>query len=359
MRVLHVDSARTWRGGQNQVLLAARGMSQAGHDVAVACHEGGALEHRVQEEEGLATLPVTFRGDFSPFAALAMRRHVGAFRPDVIQLHDPHAVRAGLLGMRGLQQLVVATRRVDFPLRRAFSRWKYRSCGRVIAVSRAVERVLERDGIPAEIVRLVYEGVSDRSPQAGGRDQLEALGVRPDALVVGNVAALTEHKDHDTLIRAAALVVERQPQARFVIVGDGELRASLAALAASLGVTDHVVFTGFRRDIDRLMPAFDVFCLSSVLEGLGTSLLDAMSFSRAIVATRAGGISEAVADGETGSLVPPRDFRALAAALLELLNDADRRAACGAAGRKRFETHFTAERMVEGTLTVFEELLAC
>jgi glycosyltransferase involved in cell wall biosynthesis len=175
---------------------------------------------------------------------------------------------------------------------------------------------------------------------------------------VGNVAALTEHKDHDTLIRAAAQVVERQPRARFVIVGDGELREPLTALAASLGLAEHVVFTGFRRDIDRLMPAFDVFCLSSILEGLGTSLLDAMSFSRPIVATRAGGISEAVADGETGLLVVPRDIGGLAVALLELLNDADRREAYGVAGRQRFDTHFTAERMVEETLTVYEELLA-
>ena len=116
-------------------------------------------------------------------------------------------------------------------------------------------------------------------PSPADADQLEALGVPGDALVVGNVAALTEHKDHDTMIRAAAQVVERQPRARFVIVGDGELRESLGALAASLGVAEHVVFTGFRKDIDRLMPAFDVFCLSSILEGLGTSLLDAMSFS--------------------------------------------------------------------------------
>ena len=356
MKVLHVDSARTWRGGQNQVLLAARGMAHAGHDVAVACHGGGALEHRAKEA-GLATLPVTFRGDLSPFAALALRRYVRAFRPHVIQLHDPHAVSAGLFGTRGMGQPVVATRRVDFPMNRAFSRWKYRSCGRVIVVSRAIERVLKRDGIPAETVRLVHEGVPDRPAQSGGRAELGALGVPGDALVVGNVAALTEHKDHDTLIRAAAQVVERQPRTRFVIVGDGELREPLTALAASLGVAEHVVFTGFRRDTDRLMPAFDVFCLSSILEGLGTSLLDAMSFSRPIVATRAGGISEAVADGETGLLVAPRDIGALAVALLELLNDPDRREAYGIAGRQRFDRHFTAERMVEETLTVYEELL--
>ena len=357
MRVLHVDSARSWRGGQNQVLLAARGMADAGHEVAVACHARGALENRAQEA-GLATLPVTFRGDLSPFAALALRRYVGAFRPNVIQLHDPHAVSAGVFGTRGLDQPIVATRRVDFPMSRAFSRWKYRSCGRVIVVSQAIERVLKRDGIPAETVRLVYEGVPHRPAQPGGRDQLEALGVPGDALVVGNVAALTEHKDHDTMIRAAAQVVERQPRARFVIVGDGELRESLGALAASLGVAEHVVFTGFRKDIDRLMPAFDVFCLSSILEGLGTSLLDAMSFSRPIVATRAGGISEAVADGETGLLVPPGDVGALAESLLELLNDTDLGRAYGAAGRQRFDTHFTADRMVEETLAVYDELLA-
>ncbi len=357
MRVLHVDSASSWRGGQTQVLLAARGMARAGHEVAVACQGGGALQDRAQQA-GLATRPVTFRGDLSPFAALALRRYVSAFRPDVIQLHDPHAVSAGLLGTSGLRLAVVATRRVDFPLRRAFSRWKYRSCGRLIVISRAIGRVLERDGIRAESMRLVYEGVPDRPAPPGGRDQLDALGVPRDALVVGNVAALTGHKDHDTLIRAAALVLERQPRAHFVIVGDGELREALAALAASLGIADRLLFAGFREDIDRLLPAFDVFCLSSMLEGLGTSLLDAMSFSRPIVATRAGGISEAVTNGETGLLVAPRDARALAAALLELLNDADRRKAYGAAGRTRFDAHFTDERMVEETLAVYDELLA-
>ena len=127
--------------------------------------------------------------------------------------------------------------------------------------------------------------------------------------VVGNVAALTDHKDHATLVEAMALLRPRSPEARFVIVGEGELRPALEGLARERGASDRVVFAGFRTDLDRLLPAFDVFCLSSRLEGLGTSLLDAMAFARPVVATAAGGIPEAVEDGVTGRLVRRRGTR--------------------------------------------------
>jgi glycosyltransferase involved in cell wall biosynthesis len=169
---------------------------------------------------------------------------------------------------------------------------------------------------------------------------------------VGNVAALTDHKDHATLLEAAALVSARRPEARFVIVGDGERRAELEARARALGTAERVIFAGFRDDVDRLLPAFDVFCLSSHLEGLGTSLLDAMCFARPVVATAAGGIPEAVLDGVTGRVVPVRDVRALADALVEVLSHPERREAMGRAGRERFLERFTADAMVEATLRV-------
>jgi L-malate glycosyltransferase len=117
-----------------------------------------------------------------------------------------------------------------------------------------------------------------------------------------------------------------------------------------------LVFAGFRHDLDRLFPAFTVFCLSSHMEGLGTSLLDAMAFSRAVVATSAGGIPEAVEDGVTGRVVPVRDPAALADALVETLADPVRAAALGAAGRRRFEERFTAERMVDETIAAYDGL---
>jgi len=353
MRVLHVDSARGWRGGQGQVLLTALGMAARGHSVLLACQKGGVLQQRAREA-GVATVALRFAGDLSPAAWLGLRGAAHRFRPDVLQLHDPHALVPGLLAAPQAVR-AVATRRVDFPLRGPPSKAKYRRCHRVIAVSRSIADVLRSDGLPPDRIRVVHEGVKDRPAQAGGREALRALGIPSDALVIGNVAALTDHKDHATLLAAAAKVVTRLPEARFVILGEGELRPALEAYAAQLGLGARCLFLGFRTDLDLLIPAFDVFCLSSHMEGLGTSLLDAMCFGRPIVATAAGGIPEAVEDGRSGTLVPARDAEALAGALLELLASPERRAAFGAAGRHLFEQRFTDARMVEQTLRVLEE----
>ncbi len=353
MRVLHVDTARSWRGGQNQVLLAARGMRALGHDARLACRAGGELERRARAA-GLPVAALRFSGDLGPLGLLGLWRVVRRFRPEVLQLHDPHAVSAGWLAAGRAPR--VATRRVDFALHGALSRRKYAACRRVVAVSAAIRAVLRQGGLAEDRLRLVYEGVPDRPPQPGGHEALRELGVPAGALVVGHVAALTDHKDQRTLLRAAAEVLRQGAPACFVIVGEGELRGELERLAAELGLGSRCLFAGFRADLDRLLPAFDVFCLSSHMEGLGTSLLDAMCFARPIVATAAGGIPEAVADGVTGRLAPPRDPAALAAALLEALGSAERRGAWGAAGRARFERLFTAERMVEQSLAVYAEV---
>jgi glycosyltransferase involved in cell wall biosynthesis len=351
VKVLHVDTAAGWRGGQNQVLLSALGMATRGHEIAVACRAGGILEGRAQSA-GLDVFALPFRGDWSPSAAIGLARLARRIAPDVVHAHDPHALAAALV----VRAPRIASRRVDFAVKGRASRWKYARCERVLAVSEAVAAVLRRDGVARERVRVVYEGVPDRRPDPGGRAILESLGVPMTSPVVGTVAALTDHKDHATLLSAAAGVAARVPAARFVIVGDGERKAALVAQAGELGLQDRVVFAGFRTDLDRLVPAFDVFCLSSKMEGLGTSLLDAMCFGRPVVATDAGGIPEAVEDGVTGRVVPVQDPAALAAALVAVLTDPSLRARLGAAGRQRFESRFSADRMVDSTLAVYDEL---
>jgi glycosyltransferase involved in cell wall biosynthesis len=356
LRVLHLDSASRWRGGQNQVLLTLEGMTRRGHEAALAARGDGPLETRARTE-GLRVSGVPFRGDLWPPAILALVRIIGRERPGVLLLHDPHAVSAGLVAARlAGGPAVVAVRRVDFPLRGTLSRRKYAACDRVIVVSRAIRSVLEAGGLTASRLRLVYEGVPDRTPQPGGREELASLGIPPGVPVVGNVAALTAHKDHATLVGAMAKLRTRLPEARLVVAGEGELRPALEALARELGLADRIVFAGFRRDLDRILPALSVFCLSSHLEGLGTSLLDAMCFGLPVVATAAGGIPEAVEDGVTGRVVPPREPAALCAALAAVLEDEERRLALGRAGRQRFLQRFTADRMVEETLRVLEEL---
>ena len=355
-RVLHVDTAPSWRGGQNQVLLTAQGIAARGVASPIACRRGGELESRARAV-GADVRPLPFRGDLWPPAILVLARLLRRERPDALLLHDPHAVSAGLVAARLAGRVPrVAVRRVDFPLRGVFSRAKYAACDRVIVVSQAIGSVVERGGVSPGRLRLVYEGVPDRGPSEGGREALLALGVPPGVPVIGNVAALTGHKDQATLVEAMALLRPRLPEARLVIVGEGELRGALEAQVRERSLADRVVFAGFRRDLDRLLPAFSVFCLSSHLEGLGTSLLDAMAFGLPVVATAAGGIPEAVENGVTGRVTPPGDPGALADALASVLGDEERRRAYGAAGRKRFLELFTADHMVEETLRVVEEV---
>jgi glycosyltransferase involved in cell wall biosynthesis len=150
--------------------------------------------------------------------------------------------------------------------------------------------------------------------------------------------------------------VRQVPDARFVIAGEGELRPALERQIKEHRLEKHVLLAGFRPDVLSVHKAFDLFVMSSVTEGLGTSLLDAMACAKPVVATTAGGIPEVVVDGETGLLVPPRDHHALADAIVRLLNDAGLRARLGEAGLARVRERFTAERMVQDTLRVYGQL---
>ena len=193
----------------------------------------------------------------------------------------------------------------------------------------------------------------------GTRADLRVFGIGDRDFVVGNVAALTEQKDHETLLVAAQRLVAAEPSARVLVFGEGQLRPQLEERAKALGLGAAVVFAGFRPDVERFIPHFDAFCLSSQKEGLGTSLLDAMCFSRPIVATAAGGIPEVVIDGVNGRLVPVKDPEKLAAGLIEVLRASpEQRKKWGAAGRERFLASFSVERMVDETLGVYDGALS-
>ena len=354
MRILHVDTATEWRGGQNQIVITAEGQASRGHDVKIFANQKGALAARARQAHLAVHEASIGRGDLSWRTWRSVHAAVRACAPDVIHVHESHGLLASILAARAAspRPRLIASRRVDFSLK-AMSRLKYRRMDKVLAVSRAVRDVLIQGGLAKDQVILVHEGVKDRPPAPGGIEILRAMGIPEGAPVVGNVAQLVDHKDHATLLQAAALVVKTRPECRFVICGDGPLKSDLVALSRSLGLDAQVTFAGFRADLDALIPSFDVFCLSSHLEGLGTSVLDAMCFSRPVVATSAGGIPDAVVDRETGRLVTPRDAQALAVALLETLESPSTIERYGQAGRARFLRELTSDAMVHATLAAY------
>ncbi|MCY4075118.1 MAG: glycosyltransferase, partial [Acidobacteria bacterium] len=326
---------------------------------ALAAHPRGELYRRADGEADL--FPLAAGGELAPRAAWRMWRLLGRLRPAVVHAHDAHglAVAAAACALTGAERpLLVASRRVDFHVRRnPLSRWKYGRVDRFLCASDAIRRMLIEDGVAAEKTVVVHEGVDvDRIAGLPSLDPHRELGLPAGAPVVGNIAALVPHKGQPDLLDAAARVVAQVPEARFVIVGAGELEGALVKQIARLGLERHVVLTGFRTDALSLLKGFDVFVMSSVTEGLGTSVLDAMACGRAVVATRAGGIPESVVDGETGLLVPVRDPAALASAVVRLLRDASLRGALGRAGRTRARARFSAARMVAETAAAYEAL---
>jgi glycosyltransferase involved in cell wall biosynthesis len=358
---LHIDTARTWRGGQNQVLVTLLGLRALGHRTLLVANSEGELRQRAAE--GLDLVELVPRTEMDLGAAWRLTRLLKRTRPDVLHAHDPHGVAMAALALSmstaPVKPRLVAARRVDFHLRRsALSRWKYRQVDCFICASEAIRRILIADGIPAARAVTVHEGVDlDRVAAAPPARLHEEFWLPHDAPIVGNVAALVPHKGQRYLIEAAAAVVRQVPDARFVIAGEGELRPALERQIKDHRLEKHVLLAGFRPDVLSLHKTFDVFVLSSTTEGLGTSLLDAMACAKPIVATTAGGIPEVVEDGVTGLLVAPKDHEALAAAIVTLLKDAALRRTYGAAGLERVRARYSAERMVRDTLKVYERLV--
>jgi glycosyltransferase involved in cell wall biosynthesis len=357
---LHIDTARTWRGGQNQVLLTLMGLRALGHRTLLVAHAGGQLRQRAAE--GLDLVPLAPKTELDLTAAWRLSRLIKQLKPDIVHAHDPHGVAMAALALSMSTQLakppLLAARRVDFHLRgSSLSRWKHRQVDCFLCSSDAIREMLIGDGVPPARTVTVHEGIDIERVDAAAPANLHGEFWLPHhAPIVGNVAALVGHKGQTHLVEAARLVLPQVPDARFVIAGEGELRPVLERQIKDHRLEKHVLLTGFRPDVLSLHKAFDIFVMSSVTEGLGTSLLDAMAAGKPIVATRTGGIPEVVVDEETGILVPPRNHTAMAGAIVRLLKDDGLRRRMGEAGRQRACRQFSAERMVQETVRVYQRI---
>ncbi len=205
-------------------------------------------------------------------------------------------------------------------------------------------------GWPERKIRVIHNGVDPGafpySPPDGERPAAAAgLGIRPGDRVVGILAVFRPEKDHETFIRAARIVADRIPEARFVLAGDGPGREELEALTRELGLEERLVFAGLRSDVEDVLASLDVVVLSSfTIECFPYAILEAMAMGVPAVCTAVGGLPEMIEDGVTGRLVPPKDPAALAEGIIDVLSDEDRRRAMGVAARERLERNFTLER---------------
>lgn len=360
--ILHLNTETGWRGGEAQTLFLARGLAGRGHASIVAAPPASPLLARAAAT-GLETLPLMARGEWDLGAARRLAATLRRRPIDCLHYHTAHAAAiGGLATLFAGRRPAVASRRVSFRLHGgALGRLKYTwRVDRVIAVSEAIRRGLLASGLPSGKVVTVHSGIDAARFATGDRARfragLAAAGWPADVRLIGTAGHLAAHKGIDWFIDAAALVAERHPAARFLVVGTGEEEPALRRRARERGLGDRLRFAGFRDDMPDVFAGLDLFVLASTSgEGSPAVLKEAMAAGAPVVASALEGVEEIVEEGRHGLLVRPGSAAAIAGAVGTLLGD---QALAGrlsdAARRRAFD--FSIERMVERTEVVYASL---
>jgi glycosyltransferase involved in cell wall biosynthesis len=365
LRVLHVVANRWWTGTAEPALDLACRLRQRGHAVWFACIRGDALEAHVRATGLPLVEGVSLERTSRPWRLGAdvarLARILGALAIDVVHAHQTHDHWLAALAARGGPSRLVRTVHHRRGIHGGLAgRWLLRRSGALVAVSEGIAARLRAIPGGRERVAVVPGAVDVQrfTPWADGRAVREELGLG-EAPVVGCVARMVPGRGHEVLLRAAALLRERIPALRVVLVGRGEHVPALEAEVAALSLGRTVVFAGYRgEDLPSVLAALDCF----VLLGGGSeescrAVLEAMAVGRPVVAARVGALPETVVDGETGWLVTAEP-RQVAERLERILADTALAARMGAAGRRRVEALFTPERRAAAVEAVYRRVLA-
>ncbi|MBN2401405.1 MAG: glycosyltransferase family 4 protein [Spirochaetes bacterium] len=358
--IIHLNTADSWRGGEKQAFYLTSSLHQRGFVTYCICQKNSPL-HEMLSENRLPHFPVRMRSELDIIAAGKISKLLKKTDAKILHMHTSHAHSLGYLANCFYKVPVnIVSRRVDFkPGKNFFSRLKYGFPDKYIAVSKAIRDILINYGMSEEKITAVYSGV----------DLIQYKNIKSDYLLnefsmlpnikkkvkLANVAALTHQKDHATLLRAVGIIIKKFNNFILFITGDGELKDSLIKLRDRLGLGDHVIFTGFRNDALNLIDFADIFIMSSRLEGLGTSIIDAMALKKAIIATDTGGIPELIRNEENGILVPRENSEELAGAIVKLIQDKSLRRKLSRCAFKDAQD-YSIENTVNKTIDIYRDL---
>jgi len=361
MRILHLDSGLVWRGGQQQLYYLADGMRKIGVGQFLAVRKGSLQAARLGELN-LPIMELNLSSEFDLGSLFALARIIRRFQPQIIHAHDSRTLGlAALLRATGWGIKIVAARRVAFSIRRN-PLWKFKysyQANRVIAVSSYVRDLLIREGLQQGQVEVVYDAV-DKIPvesKTYRANSRQRLGVTDAEFVIGCVGQFTSEKGQEFLIQAYTEILDKYPDCRLALVGDGDLYWKCQKLLERLGLGHSVILTGFVSDLDTLLPALDLLVHPALIEGFGSVLLKAMAHRIPICASRTGGIPELVIEGETGFLFPPGNPKGIVQAVFRARQEpvlANQQVECALS---RIRSNFLVDRMVADTSQIYSNVM--
>lgn len=360
MKVLHVEGGKHYYGGARQVAYLIEGLAARGIQNILACPAGA----DIATAPGMADLAdihqMQMGGDADASMAWRLAHLIRATRPDVIQLHSRRGADLwGGIAARMTGTPCILSRRVDNPESRLQVALKYRLYDHVVTISEGIREVLRSEGLAAHRMTCIRDAI-DPAPflQPVNRDAfLREFNLPHDAVVVGMVAQLIPRKGHRYLLQAVENLRHDYPALRVLLFGKGPLQAQLEQDIAQRGLADVVRLAGFRTDLPEWLGGLDLLAHPADMEGLGVSLLQASAASVPIIASRVGGLPEAVLDNVNGLLIPPGDVPALRDAMRRLLDDPALRQRMGSAGRARVLAEFSVEEMVVQHIALYHDVL--
>ena len=350
LRVLHLDSGASWRGGQRQVLLLALALRDRGHEPFLIGAPGSPLVEKARSA-GLAVAAIPMAADWDVRAARRIRARMRAWSIDLVHAHDARSHALAMIALLGRPMLpLVVTRRVPFTPRSVRLKYGPRVT-KFIAISNAVKNAMVAGGVDEERIAVVHSGIAPRTEPVIPRDWRAELGWDAETVLCGIVGAMTAEKGLDALASIGSTMPEdARRRLRVVLMGGGT-----DAPRETGGLEVHAA--GFLGDIDPAIAGLDMLWHPSRAEGLGTAVIDAMSLGVPPVAFAVGGIPEVIEHEVSGMLIPSGNPALFAAAAARLVNDPALRSRLGAAAKTR-AAKFDALEMTKGTESVYYEVLS-
>ena len=355
MKILQICSAREIGGGERYLADLSNSLTSRGHDVFVALAPDAPLKNELSSVAKKNILFSRMRNALDVSSALEIARFVRRNNIEIIHAHLARDYPLAAIASKSAKTPFVLTRHVLFPLNR-LHKFTLKGVRGVIAPSKAIKDSLGKQGIfPPEKIELIYYGINighflpvNKTPH--------------ENFIVGTIGHLAPIKGHDVFIRAAELVLKKQPDVRFVIVGedksrDGRNRREIEDLIAELNLSDRIELAGWTNDVRFLMRKFDLFVSAARREAFGLVMPEAMLCEIPVIATRSEGAVEIIEDETSGILIPNENYETLAQKILDLYADRNRREFLSKNGRKRVEENFSLEKMVARTEEFYRRIL--
>lgn len=373
IRLLFVTNSYEYGGSEEYLFMLAKGLDKDMFEISLICHDLPGLKDwaRRMEGEGVRVFSISKGASFQKKLCQKVKLFKKA---DIVHLNLPnpqYCTSEILVSFLLTIPIRIATIHLPiileskYPLKTKFTTAYLRvvlsTLSRIITVSKTSKELLcKRYGIKGHKVEAILNGIflePFTDLQVNQIKKRRELGLKEDDTLIGVVARLDDHKGHKYLVDAAPRIIEAIPSAKFLLVGDGYLRDVLISQSKKLGVYDHFLFLGHRDDVPEILGILDLFVLPSLWEGFPFVILEAMASRRPIVASQVDGIPEAIEDGKTGILVPPRDAKRLTDSVIYVLKSPGKAISFGNEGQKRAREVFSWHKMVADTQRLYQSLM--